>query len=72
MDDETLVKAILWIVEGIVEQKTTERVFYGYDSDGELTPEGEIAGELIKILLKIQKGAHRDGTISYSDEEQGS
>lgn len=71
MDDETLVKAILWIVEGIVEQKTTERVFYDYDSDGELTSEGEIAAELIKILLKIQKGAHKDGII-YSDEEQGS
>lgn len=61
MQEDELVKAILWVVEGIVDQRTTERVFYGYDGDDELTEDGKIAAELIKILLKIKKVGDQDG-----------
>lgn len=50
-----MIKEILHIVEEIVEDRTTERVFFGYDDDGKLTDAGKEAFEKIGDLLEEER-----------------
>jgi broad specificity phosphatase PhoE len=69
IDQRVLIEQILWVVEGIVEQSTTERVFYGYEDDGKLTEKGEVAAELIGILLRMERIRANGDYSSGSDGE---
>lgn len=44
---------ILRIAEDIVEEETTERVFFGYDDDGQLTDAGHKAYTRIVTAFRV-------------------
>ena len=48
-----LILEILHIVEDVVDEKTTERVLFGYDDDDQLTDEGEAAYERIARAFRV-------------------
>lgn len=48
-----LIHEILHIAEDVVEDATTERVFFGYDDENDLTYEGEVAYNRIVMAFRV-------------------
>lgn len=63
-----LILEILHIAEDVVEEKTTERVFFGYDDDENLTEDGQNAYDRIARafhVAEIRREMEKDDAEFY-------